>query len=78
MNKLPTKREPSEPSDATVTPTWRELVGRFRDVMTDFLEEGKELERELEPRLLPALKRLKAEIEKMIAKLEQRATTRKP
>jgi hypothetical protein len=78
MNTLPTKRDPGEPTDATATPTWRELVARFRDVMKDFLQEGKELERELEPRLLPALKRLKAEIEKMIAKLEQRATTRKP
>ena len=41
--------------------------------MKDFLQEGKELERELEPKLLPALKRMKLEIEKLIAHLEQRA-----
>jgi hypothetical protein len=78
MNTLPSKREPPESTDATATPSWRDLVARFRDLMKDFLEEGKELERELEPRLLPALRKLKSEIEKMITKLEQRATTRKP
>lgn len=31
------------------------------------------LERELEPKVLPALRRLKLEIEKLIGKLEQRA-----
>jgi len=70
MNTLPTKREPADPSP---TPSWRELVERFRDVMKDFIQEGKELERDLEPKLLPALKRLKAEIEKLIGKLEARA-----
>ncbi len=40
--------------------------------MSDFLKEGKELERELEPKLVPALKRLRLEIEKIIAKLEER------
>jgi hypothetical protein len=44
--------------------------------MKDFLKEGKELERELEPKLLPALKRLKLEIERLIGKLEER--TRPP
>ncbi len=78
MTKLPTKRTPPEPPHATGTPTWRELGERFRDVMKDFLEEGKELERDLEPRLLPALKRLKAEIEKLIAKLEERAAAKPP
>ena len=62
-----------EPTDAEGTPTWRELAERFRDVMKDFLREGKELERELEPKLLPALKRMRAEIERLIAKLEERA-----
>ncbi len=71
MNTLPTKREPADPSR---TPSWRELVERFRDVMKDFIQEGKELERDLEPKLLPALKRLKAEIEKLIGKLEARAS----
>src|SRR2546425_12664668 len=73
MNKLPTKREPAEPPEIGETPTWRELGERVRDVMKDFIKEGKDLERDLEPRLLPALKRLKTEIEKLIAKLEERA-----
>ena len=73
MNKLPTKREPAEPPEIGETPTWRELGDRVRDVMKDFVKEGKDLERDLEPRLLPALKRLKTEIEKLIAKLEERA-----
>jgi len=72
MNTLPTKRESDEP-----TPKWRELGQRFRDLMNDFLQEGKDLERELEPKLLPALKRLHAEIQKLITKLEERAS-RKP
>jgi hypothetical protein len=71
MNNLPTKK-PADP-EVNAAPTWRDLANRFRDVMKDFLQEGKELERELEPKLLPALRRLKAEIEKLIAKLERRA-----
>ena len=72
MNTLPKKREPGEPEVNTI-PTWRDLADRFRDLMKDFLKEGKELERDLEPKLLPALKRLKLEIEKLIGKLEERA-----
>ena len=77
MNTLPKKREPGDPEINTI-PTWRELADRFRELMKDFLKEGKELERELEPRLLPALQRLKLEIEKLIGKLEQRARPPKP
>ncbi len=73
MNTLPTKREPPEPAEVEDTPTWRELAERFRDLVKDVLREGKEIERELEPRLLPALKRIKTELEKLIAKLEERA-----
>jgi hypothetical protein len=73
MSNLPTKREPTEPPEVEDTPTWRELADRVRDVMQDVIREGKELERDLEPRLLPALKRLKAQIERLIAKLEERA-----
>ncbi|HEX4575179.1 MAG TPA: hypothetical protein VH158_08610 [Gemmatimonadales bacterium] len=73
MNTLPTRREPTEPVDPDPNPTWRDLGGRIRELMRDFLKEGKELERDLEPRLVPALKRLKTEIEKLIAKLEERA-----
>ena len=77
MNTLPKKREPGDP-EVNVIPTWRELADRFRDLMKDFLKEGKELERDLEPKLLPALQRLKLEIEKLIGKLEQRARPPKP
>ena len=73
MNTLPKKREPDESPKVNAVPTWRELANRFRDLMKDFLKEGQELERELEPKLLPALKRFKLEIEKLIAKLERRA-----
>jgi len=70
MNTLPTKRpEPAEPEPV---PTWRALGERIRDLLKDFLDEGKKLERDLEPKVLPALKRLKTEIEKLIAKLEER------
>jgi len=75
MSTLPTKRDPAPPETES-TPTWRELAERFRDLMKDFLQEGKELERELEPKLLPALKRMKLEIEKLITHLEQRAAHR--
>lgn len=77
MNSLPTKREPDDPEVKTI-PTWRDLADRFRDLMKDFLKEGKELERDIEPKLLPALKRLKLEIEKLIGKLEERTRPPKP
>jgi hypothetical protein len=73
MNTLQTKRESAEPSDKDAPPTWRELAQRLRDLMNDIVREGKELERDLEPKLLPALKRMKLRIEKWIAKLEERA-----
>jgi hypothetical protein len=77
MNTLPKKREPGEPEVNTI-PTWRDLADRFRDLMKDFLKEGKALERDLEPKFLPALKRLKLEIEKLIGKLEERTRPPKP
>lgn len=75
METLPTKTAPTKPPEVEVEviPTWRELADRFRDVMKDFIKEGKEIERELEPKLLPALRRLRGEIEKLIAKLEERS-----
>ncbi|OLC78954.1 MAG: hypothetical protein AUH78_01805 [Gemmatimonadetes bacterium 13_1_40CM_4_69_8] len=72
MSNLPTKRDPA-PTEPEPAPTWRELVERMRDLLKDFVHEGKELERDLEPRLLTALKRMKLQIEKLIAKLEERA-----
>jgi hypothetical protein len=73
MNTLPTKREPPKTPEVEETPTWRDLAERFRDIVKDVLREGKEMERDLEPRLLPALKRMKAQLESLIAKLEERA-----
>jgi hypothetical protein len=80
MDNLPTKTAETEPTEVGVIPTWRELGERFRDVMKDigaeigktWKKEGKELETDLQARLLPALNRAKLEIEKLIKKLEER------
>jgi len=80
MNTLPTKPPETTPTEVEVIPTWRELGNRFRDVMKDigteisntWKKEGKELEAELQSRLLPAMKRAKLEIEKLIVRLEER------
>ncbi len=84
MNTLPAKPEPVEPTEVEVIPAWRDLGDRFRDVLKDigkdigalWKKEGKELERELQVRLLPALQRAKLEIDKLITRLEER--TKKP
>jgi hypothetical protein len=80
MDNLPTKTTEAEPTTVEVIPTWRELGERFRDVMKDigaeigktWKKEGKELEADLQSRLLPALNRAKIEIDKLIKKLEER------
>jgi hypothetical protein len=80
MDNLPTKTAEAEPTTVEVIPTWRELGERFRDVMKDigaeigktWKKEGKELEADLQSRLLPALNRAKIEIDKLIKKLEER------
>lgn len=85
MNTLPTKPEPVEPTEVETIPTWRELGERFRDVMKDvgseigttWKKEGKDLEKDLQARLLPTLKRARIEIDKMITKLEERMAKRK-
>jgi hypothetical protein len=85
MNTLPTKPEPTEPTEVEVIPTWRELGDRFRDVMKDvgaeiggtWKKEGKDLEKDLQARLLPALKRARIEIDKLITRLEEGMAKRK-
>jgi hypothetical protein len=82
MSTLPTKTKKATPAEVEVIPTWRELGGRFRDVMKDigaeisknWQKEGKDLEADLQARLLPALNRAKLEIEKLIKRLEERTT----
>ncbi len=72
------------PTEVEEIPTWRDLADRFRDVMKDIAadvgavwkKEGKEMEKEVQARLLPALNRAKIEIDKLIRRLEERA--RKP
>jgi hypothetical protein len=78
MDNLPTKPTPVEPTEVEVIPTWRELGERIRDVIESVAREGKELERDLEPKFLPALKRVRAELEKLIARVEQRIAERPP
>ncbi|HEV8264624.1 MAG TPA: hypothetical protein VGQ06_06720 [Gemmatimonadales bacterium] len=76
MNTLPTKRSDNDAPPADEVPTWKELRERTAEVLKDLVREGKEFERQLEPKVLPALKRLKAQIEKLIAKLEERVAER--
>jgi hypothetical protein len=76
MDNLPAKPPVVEPTEVEVIPTWRELGDRIRDLMKDVAREGKELERDLEPKILPALKRVRLELEKLIARVEQRIAER--
>jgi len=81
MTNLPTKPETAAPTQVEEIPTWRDLADRFRDVLKDIAgdigviwkKEGKELEREVQARLLPALNRAKVEIDRLITRLEERA-----
>jgi len=80
MDNLPTKTPSSAATEVDTIPTWRELGDRFRDVMKDigaeisqtWKKEGKDFEKDLQARLLPALNRAKLEIEKLIVRLEER------
>ena len=86
MNDMPvstppeSSRSPVEVRSREPAPSWRELRDRFTDLMKDigselrevWEEEGKGLRREATTRLLPALRRSKDELEKLIARLEQR------
>lgn len=57
----------------TPVSTKRDLAEQVRELMRDFIRESKKIGRELEPKMLPVLKRMKLQIEKLIAKLEERA-----
>ncbi|HWZ27822.1 MAG TPA: hypothetical protein VNX15_04635 [Gemmatimonadales bacterium] len=72
MTNLPAKTPKTEIEDTEPTPTWRELGERFRGLLHDLWDEGKDIERELEPKVLPALKRLRDEVVKLIEKIEGR------
>ena len=77
MTNLPAKRPDVTPApDIDETPTWRELRERSADLLKEMVREGKDIERELEPRILPALRKLQAQIEKLIARIEKRLTER--
>jgi hypothetical protein len=41
LSNLPSKRQPARSGEAEAVPTWRELAERFRELMKDFLREGK-------------------------------------
>jgi hypothetical protein len=81
MDSLTTKPQ----TDVDEVPTWRDLGERLRDVMRDIVaqlgsvwkKEGKELEQEVQARLLPALKRARIEVDKLVTRLEDRME-RKP
>jgi hypothetical protein len=84
MDNMPAKT-PVEQTEVDVIPTWRDLGDRFRDVMKDigaeigttWKKEGKELESEMQSRLLPSLKRARIEIDRLITKLEEYMAKRK-
>lgn len=70
-----TRARASRPRVPSVA-TWQDLGSRFRDVMIDLVKDGKAFERGLEPKLLPALRRLKSDVQRLITKLELRARRR--
>jgi len=59
--------------DVNTIPTWRELAERFRDLVKDFLRKGKNWSAS-SSRSAPSAETIQLEIEKLISKLEQRAT----
>lgn len=86
MNTLPTKPDPVTSTEVDEIPTWRDLGERLRDVMKDIAaeigktwkKEGKELELEVQGRLLPALKRARLELDKLVTRLEERNQKQQP
>jgi hypothetical protein len=79
MNTLPAKRPDNDAptAEGDEVPTWKELRERTADVLKDLVREAKEFERQLEPKVLPALTRLKAQIDRLIANLEERMAERR-
>lgn len=76
LEKKPTVEVTETEHPQEPTPTWQELRDRFRALLTDMWDETRDLERELEPKVLPALRRLRDEVVKLIDKIEGR--TKKP
>ena len=84
MNTLPTKSDPAGQTEVEEIPTWHDLGERLRDVMKDIAaeiarawkKEGKELETEVQARVLPALKRARLELDKLVTPLEERTQKR--
>lgn len=78
----PTQPTPSKVEVGThePPPSWQELRERFSDLMRDigselkdvWQQEGKGLRRDVTARLLPAAKRVKSELEKLIQRMEER------
>lgn len=67
-------------------PSWRELRDRFGDLMKDIRTElreiwshdGNHLRREARARAVPALRRVRAELDKLITRLEERLAKEPP
>jgi hypothetical protein len=88
MNTLPTQVPPPPPAPVAPdeVPTWHELRDRFADLMKDigtelrelWSHEGKELREVASARAMPALRRARAELDKLITRLEQRLAKEPP
>lgn len=84
MNDLPAPTTPPSSKVEVGTreppPSWQELRERFSDLLKDigtelkdvWQQEGKGLRRDVTARVLPAAKRVKAELEKLIQRMEER------
>ncbi len=81
MNTLPTQVPPPPPAPVAPdeTPSWPELRDRFADLVKDigtelrelWSHEGKDLQQVATARAVPALRRARLELDKLITRLEQ-------
>ena len=87
MNTLPTPATPPPPPVVPDdVPPWHELRARFaavvKDIGTELRElwshDGKELRQAATARAVPALRRARAELDKLITRLEQRLAKEPP